>query len=308
MIRRTRPKPKRNVKCKVCSHKIYFRSQALKAKWEDSKRVCPQCKVEYCNQHDSERQLFKLQEQYYAQGLANLDTAKLGEMYSILAPFAESLILKYFRQKINGPEDLERYSHESAITVMEAYQKYTCQKLIKQGTPPKRARLTERCGDCKNIKCHFLMKESFGGYLVRKIVQTIDGPKNHLNGAYKLKTPKGEKQRYSMPLSIDLVDDQNNRLFDLPVDDRNLHSIVQSQDTLLAAEFTTKLLTHPRLDEECVDNHESFIRNLALKLKLEQGDRAVDKLFKMHGRKGKIPYQQSLEILHKELTSMNHNQ
>lgn len=301
MIRRSKPKPKRSVKCKLCSNKVYFRSQALKQTWESSKRVCPHCKKPYCNQSESERELFRLQDLYYSKGFSKLDSNFLGQMYAILSPFAESLILKYFRAKINGPEDLERYSHESAMVVMEEYRKYTCQKMIKKGIPKKKARLQEKCPGCVSLACHFKMTDSFGGYLVRKIVQTIDGVKNHLNGAYKVKTPKGEKQRYSMPLSIDLVDDQNNRLFDLPVEDRNLDSIMQHKDTLLMAEFTAKLLTHERLDEECADHHESFIRNLTLKLKLEQGDKAVDRFFKLHGRYGKFIYMKSLEILKEEL-------
>lgn len=308
MIRRSKPKPKRSVKCKLCSTKIYFKSEKLKAEWEATKRTCPHCKQPYCNQHDSERELFRLQDLYYSKGVKSLDTQYLGQMYAILRPFAESLILKYFRAKINGPEDLERYSHESAMIVMEEYHKYTCKKMTDKGIPRKKARLTQKCAGCKNIECHFKMEESFGGYLVRKIVQTIDGPKNHLNGAYRVKTAKGEKPRYSMPISIDLVDDQNNRLFDLPVEDQNLQKIAESEDAVRAAEYMAKILTHDRLDDECADNHESFIRNLALKLKLEQGDKAVDRLFKLHGRKGKLMYLKSLEIAREELTTMNQSQ
>jgi hypothetical protein len=104
-------------RCKYCAQNILFDSKIQKKKWVKSGFICPHCRVDMCCLPPTERDLMKLQKQYFEQDRA---PHILGSMYGILKSYAQSIILKKHLYQVD-PKDLPYHAHMAAWYLVEHY-------------------------------------------------------------------------------------------------------------------------------------------------------------------------------------------
>jgi hypothetical protein len=135
------------ITCKYCDHKFKVNTKNKRKKWKESKYQCPKCDITYCILKPTERQLRMIQDKY--------DVSKkekyINEMYPILISYAESLIKKYYINRIKFTSQLTYYAENAVSLFLEEY--------------------------CKDV--NFSIDISFGEFLRLKCAQAIFGKPEH---------------------------------------------------------------------------------------------------------------------------------
>lgn len=107
----------RPITCKICNSEFHIPDTAERADWEREACKCIVCGELYCNKPDTERKLFKLQDEY----LKNKDQSIFEEMIVILNKYTESFIKKYYSTYIQEENLLKYYSHNAVVYFISIY-------------------------------------------------------------------------------------------------------------------------------------------------------------------------------------------
>lgn len=104
--------------CTSCGYQFKFKTQEEKIEWKINNFKCPDCKIEYCSIHETDRKLLAIQKKYFE---SNRNEKYITEMYPILYDYAKSIILKRFRKLIISQSHLNDCIQSSITLFIEAY-------------------------------------------------------------------------------------------------------------------------------------------------------------------------------------------
>lgn len=127
--------------CKSCGNSFKILGDQKKKDWWNGDQRCPYCNEPYCSKPATERKLFVLQDEYFAN---DKDIDILNEISGILIVYAESLLKKFFQQHLTQEGKLEYFSSNAVSFVIE-----------------------------EMLRRDVVIKHSWAGMLTRKIRQAI---------------------------------------------------------------------------------------------------------------------------------------
>ena len=104
------------ITCRYCTYQFRIPKEE-KDNWREANLICPSCKQEYCVLPETEFKLKVLQDIF----LENRTQEAGGKLYTLYKTYVRSLILKYFTNVINDPEDIEYHSHNATCKVFFNY-------------------------------------------------------------------------------------------------------------------------------------------------------------------------------------------
>lgn len=168
----------RPIKCKTCKSSFKL-TESEKKDWINKGYICPICNIELCYLPPTERELKYLQDEY----LLERKEKTMEKMYTILASYARSLILRKHYQYFSKPEELEYFAHSAAAHLLDHYLK--------------------RPG--------FKIESSFGSYLRFTIMYTISDVEQAF-APFSLDYSDPETKRvFEMPSKVDVIGDIEDR-------------------------------------------------------------------------------------------------
>ena len=281
---REKPKGRPN-RCKIC--KQFFRVEN-KSVWAKEKMPCPHCSSKYCCLPETERELRIMQDKFFEN---DRNEVYMAEMYKILNSYAGSLILKS-NIDLKNQETIEYHSHNATTLLIEEYYKTRCRTCSKVITyEGDIIGQVCKCDIPKPKESEFKIELSFGGFLKRKIQQSIYGKDNHA----------------SADVSTDLEDEDGAQIFQLAAQDNAIKDLEDQEEFVATKENLANLIVE--MDKACDSNLESLMRLNALLIYFKkqssyQGEKAVNKFFSMYKRQGKLAFYKTMDLAKKEFQTL----
>lgn len=256
----------RFITCIYCGHKFKFVFQKDRDYWIEKNKICPACKEKQCNKPKIEKELDILQTLY----LKKREESYLNQMIELLNTYAESIIKKYYSFILNEEGDLQYYANNAVSFFIEEYFKND----------------------------DFRIYASFGGQLILKVKQAIYS--------------KAEQRSADETLDFQFGDDNF-----IEHEDKTYNMIKRVEDKenkLQLSEYIYNLIL--QFNYNCSES-ENYLRLMAVWKNFIEGEIKADRLFreekkqiekvvqyKVYGKLGKLQYVKTMDLIRRELLSL----
>ncbi len=247
----TATKKGRPIKCRSCGHQFSHNSNEKRNNWREKKLVCPSCQMLYCCLPKTERELRVEQDNFFDNSRNEKFMTKI---YKILISYASSLIYKFYSNVLTSRDDVECHAHHAATFLIEEFYR----------------------------RDDFRIEDSFGGFLILKLKQSIWGKQEHLIDDVSINHMNELNQKIQISDNMGLIEKVEDEI-----------------DSHLVRKYMMEMIEAQ--GDSCNDENENLMVLVGLNIFMKKGEKWADRFFNEHNGKGIRQYNSCLNTIKDEL-------